>query len=383
MAGGGQHYKFVVCGPDGAESGGEIERTRARKLTMLLNGVHSAAITLTLTDPVALKMLPGIGRLKVYRTPSIKQLEANPAVQPAFLFYGQLPAHNANLATGDDTDGESKAVYQDPRWRFAEISSLGTETFTSIDQGDILWQLVLAQNGRFGGGGDTYIRQGSTTTGTPRTRDYTTATGSGQASLQGLFDEMVGLDAGCDYDVGPFDGWKQSPQSLVMGLLNCYAKQGSDRAATAQFVYGQDLVSNCKGMELGFQKITTLATRTGSDATGLPLTATAGSPSSVAGQYGLLELIQSEPNVIDQATLTKRVVGDIAAASGLQPIVTIRQPLADAPAAFEDYFLGDTIYATCRAGAFVLNRQPLRVHGIDLEIDDTGVENVTLTTALL
>ena len=92
---------------------------------------------------------------------------------------------------------------------------------------------------------------------------------------------------------------------------------------------------------------------------------------------------QSEPNTIDQATLTKKVIGDIAALSGLQPIVTIQQPLVDAPAAFEDYFLGDTIYATCRKGAFVLNRQALRVHGIDLSIDENGQENVTLTTALL
>lgn len=381
MPGGGQHYKFVVCGPDGTEYG-EAEQAKQRKLTMLLDGVHSAALTLTLFDSLALRMQPGIGRAKVYRAPSTKQLEANPATQPSFLFYGQLPAHNFELDTAADTDGQAKGVYQDPRWRLAEISTLGTETFTAVDQGDILWQLILAQNGRLAGAGDTYIRQGGTTTGTLRTRDYTTATGSGQAAVQQLFDEMVALDGGCDYDITPFDGWKQSPQSLVMGTLNCYAKQGSDRP-NAQFVYGTELLSNCTGMQLSFQKITTLSTRTGSDATGLPLSATAGTPSSIAGQYGLLELIQSEPNAIDAATLTKKVIGDIAALSGLQPILTIQQPLIDAPSAFEDYFLGDTIYATCHKGAFVLNRQALRVHGIDLDIDENGIENVTLTTALL
>lgn len=375
----GQHYTFVVCGPDGAPLG-EVLLARERKLTMLLNGVHSASITLPLTDPLAPYLKPGTGRLKVYRSPSLAQLAANPGAVPQLVFYGQLPAPNVMLDSGSspDTDGVVSAVYMDPRWRFAFMDTLGTETYTLQDQGFILWDLVNKQNLR--PGGDTYIMQGGTTTGTLRTRDFSLPAGSGQVVLQSRFDEMVALDGGCDYDVTPIDGYSLGTSPMQMGTLNVYTKQGSTRP-NAVFALGADIKSNVQQITLSYAPIVTYSTWTGPDTNGQLQAASSGAPSSVAGQFGLIEQLQSEPSVSDTTTLTAKAVADIALMSQLRQVVTISNPLPDAPSAFEDYFLGDTVYVSCRKGSLVLASSALRVHGIDLTVDDVGHENVTLTVS--
>jgi hypothetical protein len=375
----GQHYKFVICRPDGTPID-EATGAKIRNLSMLLNGVHSATIVLPLTDPVALGLTPGTGRLKVYRSPSSKQLAANPGTQPVLLFYGQLPATNVLLDSGssEDTDGVVTGVYQDPRWRFAVMDTLGTEGPYTADQGQILWNLVAAQHGRTGC--DTYLLQGGTTTGTTRTRDYTLAGGSGPATLQQRFDEMAALDGGCDFDVTPIDGQSLTVPTMQMGTLEVLAKKGSLRP-NAVFSLGGDTISNVQQVTLQYAPLVTYSTHTSTDANGQPITASAGTPSSLAGQYGMIEALQADASVIDQTTLTAKAVNDIAVMSTLRPIVTITNPLPDAPAAFEDYFIGDTVYVSCRKGSLILNSQPLRVHGIDLTIDDVGHENVTLTTS--
>lgn len=375
----GQHFTFLVCGPNGTPIG-EALNARVRQLTMLLNGVHSATVALPLTNGTALGMTPGTGRLKIYRTPSNAQLAANPGTQPQLLFYGQIPATNMLEDTGssEDTDGTVQAAYQDPRWRFAFMDTLGTETYTNIDQGAILWDLVNKQNLR--SGGDTYILQGGTTTGTLRTRDFTLPAGSGQVVLQSRFDEMVALDGGCDYDVTPIDGSALAVPTMQMATLNVYAKQGTNRP-NAVFALGADIKSNVQQITRSYAPLVTYSTHTGTDTNGTLITASSGAPSSVAGQFGLIEQLQSDQSVSDPATLLAKSVADIALMSQLRPIVTIVNPQIDAPAAFEDYFLGDTIYASCRKGSLILASQPLRVHGIDLIVDDNGYEHVTLTTS--
>jgi hypothetical protein len=343
---------------------------------------------LPLTNGTALGMTPGTGRLKVYRTPSNAQLAANPGTQPSLLFYGQLPATNVMLDTGSspDTDGVVQAVYQDPRWRFAFMDTLGTEAYINTDQGDILWNLVLAQHGRVGG--DTYLLKGATTTGTLRTRNYTLAGnadptlggGGGPAVLQQRFDEMVALDGGCDYDVIPVDGSALAVPTMQMGTLNVYAKQGTNRP-NAVFALGADIKSNVEQITVSYAALTTFSTHTSTDVNGQPLMASAGTPSSAAGQFGLIEALQADTSVLDVTTLQAKAINDIALLSQLRPIVTVSNPLIDAPAAFEDYFLGDTVSVSCRKGSLVLNAVPLRVHGIDLTVDENGYEHVSLTLA--
>jgi hypothetical protein len=382
----GQSYRFAVCRADGTVIN-EASGARTRRLTMLLNGVHSATVALPLTDATALGFTPGTGRLKVYRSPSDAQKAANPGVSPALLFYGQLPATNVQLDTGgsEDTDGLATAVYQDPRWRFAFMDTLGTEGPYSTDQGAILWALVAVQNARTGG--DTYLLQGSTTTGKIRDRDYRLAgatglvgEGIGQIILQTAFDEMVALDGGCDYDVTPVDGSVLAAPTMQMGTLNVYARQGSLRP-NATFTLGADIKSNVQQITLSYAPLVTYSTHTGIDMPGQRIAASFGTPSAAAGQYGLIEQLQNDQSVSDLATLTAKSIADITLMSQLRPIVTISNPLPDAPAVFEDYFIGDTIYVSCRKGSLVLANLPLRVHGIDLTIDDVGHENVTLTTS--
>jgi hypothetical protein len=347
-------------------------------LTMLLNGVHSATVSVPLTGPTATGLKPGTGRLKVIRSPSNAQLAANPGAQLQLLFYGQLPATNVILDTGasPDTDGTVTATYQDPRWRFAFMDTLGTEGPYTADQGQILWNLVAAQHAR--AGVDTYLLQGGTTTGVTRTRDYTLAGGSGPATLQQRFDEMTQVDNGCDHDVTPIDGQALPTPTMQMGSLIVYAKQGSNRA-NAVFSLGADTLSNVEQITLGYAPLVTYSTHTSTDANGQPIMASAGTPSSVAGQYGLIEALQSDASVIDSTTLSAKAIADIALMSQLRPIVTVRNPMVDAPAVFEDVFLGDTVYVSCRKGSLVLSSVALRVHGIDLMIDENGHETVNYT----
>ena len=149
-------FSFVVCKSTG-EPVGEALSASARVITRALNAPTTATLTLRLGDSLAGYMVPGTGRLKVYRSATVAEIAANPAATRQLLFYGSLPAEGLTMDAGADT---VTGVYQDPRWVLARRYALGTETYAATDQGDILWGLVNTQNAR--SGGDTWIRQGST-----------------------------------------------------------------------------------------------------------------------------------------------------------------------------------------------------------------------------
>ncbi|MBA3844596.1 MAG: hypothetical protein H0X39_18610 [Actinobacteria bacterium] len=361
-------YQFVPCLPTG-EPLGEALTASKRNLTKQRNGVHQATLVLPMDDAISGRIQPGFSRLKVWRERSAAELAAGLSGN-VLTFYGHLPSQGLKLSPS----GESmECSFLDPRWVLSRRYNLGTETFTATDQGDILWGLVATQNARTGG--DTWIRQGGTTTGVIRDRivEY-----SDRQLVSQLVSQMTQLIDGCDVDVDPVDGWGTG-LGRVMGNLRCYLSQGADKP-NMTFEYGVDTLANCAAVEVEWDEVTTLATVTGTaDQSETPVVGTYGSPD--ASSLGLLEEYASDSDVSTQTTVDQKARGVVLAKQGLRPIFTVHGPTSDAPRAFEQYDIGDTVRVTVKKGAWSFASVPVRVDGINLDISQEGVETPTLTLA--
>lgn len=359
-------YTYVLCRATG-EPVGELLEARERRCTWQRNGIHSADVTLSLEDDLAAFLAPGLARLKVYRSPSAAELAVNPAASRSLVFYGSLPAAGMREQA---SNGIVSASFRDPRWVLGQRWTIAADTFTATDTGTILWTLLNAQNGRTGG--DTWIRQGGTTTGV--LRDWSTD----RRRLLDLMDEATrGLD-GVDVDVDPRDGFSETTPSRIMGNLRVYARQGAAKD-TVHFLYGQGYPANCADMSRSYMDVITQATMTGSGSGTTDLASTYTDAGS--SLYGLLEDYASDPDLATQATLDVKVRGRVEQRKLPRMVVEIVEPTPEAPQPWEHYYLGDTIYASCRKGWMDFSNLPLRVDAIDLTISDTGRESVRLTTS--
>lgn len=366
-------YSFVVCKSTG-ENVGEAVSAKERGLSMVLNGVHTAKLKLSLYDPLAPYLLPGVSRLKVFRNPSADELAINPGQSRSLVFHGTLPETGSREAAADEA---IEAVFADPRFVLPQRYSLGTEAFTSgtDDQGDIAWSLLNTQNGR--ANGDTWMRQGGTSTGILRVRTYD------QRPVADLLTELTQLIDGPDFDVDPIDGYALG-LGMVQANFRAYARQGSDKP-NAAFVYSKEAgESNVLDMQRTYLEVVNRATVTGNtqgDGTipGLPITSTYDASNA---SFGIRESIASFPDVTTQATLDAKARGLVLAQSAPREVITIGQPTAECKSRpFEHYYLGDTIRASCRKGSMVFTNRTLRVYGINLDIDAQGFAAATLTTA--
>lgn len=365
----------MLCAATG-EPLGEILEARRRGLHFLMNGVHQANVTLTLDDPLAALVEPGRTRLKVYG----RELTAVPwyAGAPSTLaFYGSLPAENVREAAADN---EMELTFCDPRWVLSRRYHLNPNplpvTFGG-DQGWILWTLVQFQND-FREAGETWIREGAVTTGLFRERTFD------RQLLAELFESMTQVIDGPDHDVEPYDGFAEASvpaDTGVMARLNVFARQGQDRS-DAHFAYGEGLVANCRDMQRTFQPLTTFATFTGTDTdTSATLVEAYGTPTTEG--FGVLEDYESDPDITERATLQEKARGRVLERQGLRPVIRIVEPFVTGPfplRALNDFYLGDTVYASCSRGALVFSRLPQRIHGIDIDIDAEGRDTVNLTT---
>lgn len=358
-------YTFSLCRASGETVADALE-AKERKLSFRRNGVHSATVKVPLSSAIAANVLPGFSRLKVWRERSDAELALNPALRSVLSFYGHLPVQGFSV---DPAADELELVFSDPRWKLAEVFSLGTETFAATDQGLIVWGLVNAQNGR--AGGDTWIRQGAVTTGVARDRVYDVQL------VSTLIADMTNLLDGCDVDIDPRDDY---PTSRIMGDLRAYAQQGVDRPEV-HFTYGPDLNSNCKNVRATYAPVKTLARLIGAAGAGdaSQLSSTYGTPTTDG--FGLLEEYRSDPDVSVQATLDAKARGIVLEQQGLRPILSIEEPTPDAPRALEHYYLGDVVRASVVKGSYALYNQRVRIDAIDISIDQVGYEAVTLTLA--
>ena len=366
-------YAFQLARSSG-EPVGIPESALERNVTFQVNGVHTASMKVRLGDTLAPELQVGLSRMRVYRDYTTVEVLANPALSGTrqLVFYGYLPAPNMMW----DAAGEFiQCVFTDPRAvlqkRFTSPSAPATlETYTATDQGSILWGLVNTQNGR--AGGDPWIRQGGTATSTVRTVTYD------RRRVSDAFQDMVRFVDGPDIDIDPVDGYATG-LGMVMGNLRVYPRQGSDRP-NAAFTYGTQLGSNVENIRLAYRDVITQATVVGTDASnGATVTDTYGSPATSA--YGLHEDYVSDADKTSLQFVQFRARGIVEALKVPREIITLDRPSLEAPQPFRDYTLGDTIRVHCRKGAMVLNDRKLRVHRIDIKLDQEGDPDITLTTA--
>lgn len=371
-------YSFVVCKPSG-ENVGEATNAKARGLSMLLNGIHTAKLTLSLYDPIAGGILPGVSRLKVFRNPSADELVVNANQARALVFHGTLP----ESAIAEDGSAETLSmVFADPRFvlaqRYAQPSlTPGTlDNYFQVDQGSIGWGLVATQNAR--ANGDTWIRQGGIATGIVRDRAYDAR------DVQSLLSELNGVIDGPDFDFDPLDGYALG-LGQVQGNFRAYARQGTDRPNVA-FGYGPGTLSNVRNMQRGYLQVVNRATVTGTTQSsgtipGLPIT---GVNDASNASFGIRESFASYPDVSIQATVDSVARGTVSEQASPREVITITEPTSDAktPRPFEHYYLGDGVRASCRKGSMVFSDRTLRLHGIDLDINDKGYAAVRLTAGV-
>lgn len=360
-------YSFVVCKPSG-EPIGEPVSVGPRTLSRQLNGATSASIVTRTDDPVASYLVPSAGppRLKVWRAPSARQLAANPGATPELVFYGASYPEHVRVDPARDT---IEVVFLDPRALLAYRYTVGGDTFSAIDQGLIAWTLLDAQNAR----SDTWVLQGTTTTGVLRTVDYE------RGVLTEAWNRLTDALDGGDIDIVPFDGYAVNG-SRSMGHMHMYARQGTDRSASVAFAYSQNDVTNCENITVTWRPVTTYVTVTGSsrESAGV-VTATAGDYQSSA--WGLLEESVSYPDIAEQAIAAAMAQGVVTERQEPRPLLEVIDPTTEAPVALEDYFTGDLVRVIARKGALDIN-VVARVHAIEITLDANGRERVKLATVL-
>lgn len=358
-----------------AKSTGELvdilDELTQRQIQQQLNLPTGFTITMRMDDrayPFAL--LEQAPRLKVFRASTPAELAADPLTVNQLVFYGTLPSEGVQE---DAKGGLAQLSFQDPMWvlnqRFVQTST----SFAQVDQGLILWQIIDAQNAL--PNGDTFIREGSVLTGTLRDRTYDAG-----KQVADLIQEMTQVDGGCDVAFQPVDYWELDGTD-AMGTFNAYPQRGQDRPG-ALFVYaaaledGTDggLKSNVGNMVRTRAKTITKATSVGSADTQVYQNTT--SP------YGLLEDWETFSDVSISQTLLDKSVGKVANAQNAPMIIEVSDPTIEAPVPLIDYLPGDTVYATCRRGGMAFFSLPVRVHGIDITIDQNGaiVTKPTLAT---
>ena len=300
-------------------------------------------------------------RLKVWRPSTDAELAGDPTTVRQLVFYGVLPSD----ATAEDADyGFIDLQFQEPTCVFADRNLTANVTYTQIDQGTILWNLIALQNARTNG--DTWIKQGNTATGILRDRTYVAG-----KNLAELVSEMTKVDGGCDVDFVPVDYYSVDG-SRSMGVFSAFAKQGTDKPL-ARFVYADSMTqgqsggldSNVKNIKRRRAKALTMATSVG-------VGGIVQSYQNTGSGFGLNEEYETFSDVSVLQTLMDKSVGKVLNRQSAPQVFDIIGPTPEAPQPFYDYNIGDTVYLTVRAGGFQVFNQPVRVMGIDIGIGQEG-----------
>jgi hypothetical protein len=236
--------------------------------------------------------------------------------------------------------------------------------YADQDAGGITSDLLSIANGI----GDTFIKLGTVEPSQLRTTTYARDANIGQ-EIQSL----VELESGYDWYIDP-----------VSRELNIVARRGQDRPQCKWILIGdgKSNMSNLKNV---------VETEDGS---------TVVNDITVRGKFNSAHaddvLSKSEMGTIQQVTTLSDVVdNDILNAYANAEIVYRKDPrrtytitpkssaAANVPIMGETFDLGDTTYLTARRGGVRIDDQAVRAFGVDLQIDERGLETITrLQTSL-
>lgn len=349
---------FVLCDSSGNQVS-EVGEAFSRKISFKRNLPGTATIVLDIESPLASYCDPTIlPRLKVYRDTTAAERAVTPSVLHKLVFYGYLPSENVQ----DDTStGQTTATFADPRNKFAQYYLTTQQVFTHQFQGDILWGLIANIDGL--SGGDVMLDEGMSDSSVFRDRTYDVG-----ANIADAVSQMTQVINGPDVYVIPDDSGP-----TFLGIFTSESRQGADKAGVI-FYHGPSLPTNCD-VQRTYTKTITYATENGVDPTGVAQSENAGSPGS--SPYGLLMAFTTESDPMDAATLTSKAQGTVDQFENPQAVWQVKNITQDAPQAFIEFDLGDTIRLVANRGKVVANSVTLRVDGYDLSVSDDGTVNVT------
>lgn len=403
-------YRFVLLKTDPAnvrrcEQVGELTHATGRSFQMKLNGIDTASVTVSLTDPIARELVqptnPDVEfRLKIF-------LQSDDSLYPTLVFYG--PVIDVETVFGS-TSGSVQINAASPLWNLTHrfvykdtINGYAVEhPISDSTRGRVAWEAI---------------------------RHVENTTGFMGFTLGGGFPQSGSIGAGKPFDAG----WRNAAELLTeMG-------SGSTGDGFDFYIdYGEWPGVPESSLNFGSMGVLFLTERRGSlkpnviFETGLGTTNTAVQARQSITRSSLANSVYHLPGVYTQDQINNDPTGDeiavVSASNG--PSITARgvheailrddiEDISDAqnrtdfrsqlvdlhvsvrqrprriitfepapeeqgpniPRAFVDYGIGDTIQlrAVAPNGQIALNEQ-LRIYGIDSEIDDqSGTARHTLT----
>ena len=162
---------------------------------------------------------------------------------------------------------------------------------------------------------------------------------------------------------------------ITQGQFTVYAAQGSARPG-AKFEYGQGTIANCAALHR--QTVPPVNSVTIIGANGL--TSTKVDTASKA-KYGFFPVQQQFTDVAEQATIDDKA-NALLRPNPVKTLDFTPDPRL-APAPWDDYWIGDTVYFYANRGALVEGPAPVRVNQITVAIDpDTGLEAAAIPDPL-
>lgn len=352
-------FQFLLRNPaSGAAI--EVEDASSRALDYQLNGVHSASVTVPLTGQTAAFIMPGRTVLEVWRTV--------PGFANQMVFWGEVPASAVKMTAAADT---MEVVFKDPRWRWEHMYTTPFYSGGTWDAAAFVWQLVLEWN-------DINFwsvwpcSQGFADTGLIQVPDQLTAEKFSDR-IGSLTMQVDGPDVDVSFSTG-------------VPLIDVWNGMGAVKH-DAVFRYGfgsggAPLDSNIRDLLVSYtDPFNNIATSWTDAATGKP-NGTGWDANMDAGAiYGTLQksVTVSEAVTNDQGLFIHQ--GAKAALVLPRMIVEVKGLTHEAPAPFDDFYLGDTVYVTAGKGALQVNGEGLRVHGIHMDVDQEGNPQTDITVA--
>lgn len=361
-------FSYVLCKNTG-EPIDELRELVSRQIVHQLNVPMGVTVGVRMDSPIyaqaAVDLQP---RLKVYRQATAAEIAANPAATRTLIFYGLL---NEDGLREDARSGVGVLPFQDPSWTFNDRVTQAAVSYTAVDQGTILWNLIALQNARTNG--NTFVSAGTITTGTLRDRAYEAG-----KNLGTLIDEMTRVDGGPDVGILPVDGWLSG--TTTMGSFNTWAQRGSIKNearlvfADPQLASQPDaLPSNVENVMRSRVKVVTMATAVN------PQLGLLRNYQEILSPYGLRETWETFNDISYHPTLYEKAVGRVLERRFPRSVIEVQNPTNEAPQPFVDYNVGDSVFVTClRANMEFVNTQ-VRVMSISLDTDANGKVNDQLT----
>ena len=235
-----------------------------------------------------------------------------------------------------------------------------TLTYTSTEQASIAWGLVGATQGH--PGGNLHLSNSAAATGTARTITYPAGQSIGQA-----IEQLSQMGGGFNWDVVPTTG--QVGQAFTV-----WASRGN--AANVVVDYPGRIAKLTRTVDPGSYGNAVRETgNTGLAAVRQEATDIATRPE------GRWDVQLGDTSLLDAASVSASAVYDLASRQDIVPTYTVTlQPGSwGGP---PDIWLGDSVLLTVNAGP-VRTAVNLRVFEIDIDLDESNVETVTLTLSAL